>query len=132
MLISLILPCFLFDNLAYTKFMLHESSSDAEYTKHDKSTLKAGCYIFWVKTWKRCRVFSNGASFNTNGPVTLKFHIFEERIQWEFLIFASFKNEKVPEMLWYHSLWNTLNYAKFNANSLTLIWYTKCMLEVFW
>ena len=37
----------LFDNLAYTKYVLHRRYSDEEYVKHHKSTKIAGCIVFW-------------------------------------------------------------------------------------
>ena len=41
---SLFFP--LFDNAAFTKYILHERCSDEEFIKHHLSTLPAGCKIF--------------------------------------------------------------------------------------
>ena len=37
----------LFDQLAYTKCKVPERSTDKGYIKHHKSTLTAGCKLFW-------------------------------------------------------------------------------------
>ena len=43
----------LFDNLAYTKYILPKQSDDEAYIKHHKNSLTRGCKIFWVKKLKR-------------------------------------------------------------------------------
>ena len=56
----------LFDNLAYTKYILLQRSSDEEYIEHHKSTLTV-VYYFRVKNYARC--FSNGAPIHIDqGP----------------------------------------------------------------
>ena len=54
----------LFDNFAYSKYILPERSSNEEYIKHHKSTLTAGCQNFWVKTSKTALV----STFMERGP----------------------------------------------------------------
>ena len=50
----------LLDDLAIGKYIMPETSSDEEYTKHQNSTLKAGYKILRVNNGKTCLTYSNG------------------------------------------------------------------------
>ena len=91
----------LFDNLAYTKYMLPERSSDEEQIKHNKSALSAWCSLFGIKIKNKqtCIVFSNGA-FHTYGRGSFKNYKcgikikMEGRVSHFFPIFYTFQNLK--------------------------------------
>ena len=53
----------LFDNLAYTKYILLERLSNEGFNEHHKITLTAGVIFFVVNNWKikHTMVFSDGA-----------------------------------------------------------------------